>query len=660
VEITSGPTTGDIGDTNLQFIAVARDAQGNICGAVTINWMSEDPTIALINPSGLIATLDYSGDPGDYDALIDITATADGTAISDTLELTVTNPVDHVVVTPDPASMTTCVDPPLQFTAVAKDSSNFDVVPPPPIFWSSSNTPTATIGGTGLATAKAAGVTQITATAYGVTSPDVPLTVSGGASIVVDILPIPPPPITVVAGSGQAFTATVSGFAVDDSVTWSVDGGSANGTVNPTNPSGPTNPTTYTAPASVPIPSTVTVRATSDENPACSGTADVTIAPTFTLAPASPFALGGGQNPQALVIGQFSLSTPDANLDVAVANQGTNTVSTLLGDGLGGLGAPSSVSTSGSDPVALAQGFFNADANPDLAAVNFADSPGTVASLLGTGTGSFTPATEATHDVGDSPQSVSAGDLDNDGFDDLAVANFFSEDVSILTSDGDGTFTTSQTISSLGTGPWSVAIGFIDGDGDRDLAVTDLSDNTVWILLGNGDGTFPTIPPGISSIALPVSAGPIAVAIADLDDDGFFNPDLAIVNVGIVDNDCSPPPIQPANANKVTILMGDGLGGFGAPVMYAVGASPRAIATGDFDQDGAIDLVTANYCSDTVSILFGENDGTFQSAASYSTDAPGSDRPTGVAVGDLDNDANPDVAVTNSGTDTVSVLLNNN
>jgi hypothetical protein len=642
VEITPIAPSGNIGGT-VQFTAVARNAAGAVCGSVTFNWSSSDNTIVIVDSSGL-ATLLFSGDPADYPANITITATAAGTAINGQETLTVTNPVDHVEVTPDPASMTTCVDPPLQFTAVAEDSSDVALVPQPPMFWNSSNTAAATISGSGLATAVAAGVTQITATAYGIPSPDVLLTVSGGATITVTVTPNP---LTLPAGGDDdTFDAVVAGFVSDDTVTWSVDGGAANGTIELIAP-GP-NTAEYHAPPFVPVPDTVTVRATSNENTNCSGTADVTIIPTFGAA--NEFGLGGNQNPQSLVIGHFNLNTDLVNLDVAVANQDSDSVAVLLGDGAGSLAFTSAVSTTDNDPVSLAQGMFDGDTRPDLAAVNFADD--SVAPLLGNGDGTFSPAAPPTLGVGVSPQSVAAGDFDNpaDGFDDLAVANFFSEDITVLRSNGDGTFTESDTISLAGSGPWAVVAGFLDGDGSRDLAVADLTGDAVWILLGNGDGTFTV------NTSTTVAGGPAALAIADFD--GTFA-DLVVVNRGSGGDSC-PPPADPDD-NQVTILLGLGDGTFPGPgVTYPVGSNPRSVAPGDFDQDGAVDLVVANYCDDTASLLFGNGDGTFQSTASYFLGTPGSNRPTGVAVGDLNNDTFDDVAVSNSGTDSVSVLLNNN
>ena len=93
-------------------------------------------------------------------------------------------------------------------------------------------------------------------------------------------------------------------------------------------------------------------------------------------------------------------------------------------------------------------------------------------------------------------------------------------------------------------------------------------------------------------------------------------------------------------------------------VSYAVGSVPQALAVGDLDGDGKADLVVTNSESDTTSILFNMGGGTFGTQVSY----PVGTYPMGVAIGDLNQDGRPDVAVANSGAigsgNTVSLLMN--
>jgi len=94
----------------------------------------------------------------------------------------------------------------------------------------------------------------------------------------------------------------------------------------------------------------------------------------------------------------------------------------------------------------------------------------------------------------------------------------------------------------------------------------------------------------------------------------------------------------------------------GSQLTFDTGNSPSQIAYADLNNDGLWDLVTANYAG-TLSLLLGAGDGTF---------APHVDYPSGIqdiragvkslAIGDLNNDGRPDIAV--NGLDQVSILMN--
>src|SRR5205807_1266513 len=105
-----------------------------------------------------------------------------------------------------------------------------------------------------------------------------------------------------------------------------------------------------------------------------------------------------------------------------------------------------------------------------------------VSILLGTGTGSFSAATNFA--VGSNPISVAIGDFNGDGKSDLAVANQLSNNVSILLGSGTGSFS-AATNFVVGASPISVAIGDFNGDGKSDLAMAN-ADSNVSILLNNG------------------------------------------------------------------------------------------------------------------------------------------------------------------------------
>ncbi len=92
---------------------------------------------------------------------------------------------------------------------------------------------------------------------------------------------------------------------------------------------------------------------------------------------------------------------------------------------------------------------------------------------------------------------------------------------------------------------------------------------------------------------------------------------------------------------------------FNPAVNYEVGSNPQAMAVGDFNQDGNPDLVTANYFDHNVSVLLGAGNGTFGAAVNYAVGR----NPLSVAVGDFNRDGKPDLAVANFGSDNVSISL---
>jgi uncharacterized repeat protein (TIGR03803 family) len=198
----------------------------------------------------------------------------------------------------------------------------------------------------------------------------------------------------------------------------------------------------------------------------------------------------------------------------------------------------------------------------------------------------------------------------------------------------------SQTVSAPGNATF-VAIGDVNGDGKPDLVTTDYYSGTVSVFLGNGNGTFQ--PPSNYS----TGSGPESLAIGDVNGDG--KPDLVVANFGL------NAGIDPLGTNTVSVLLGNGNGTFQPQTSYATGNYPLSVAMGDLNGDGKTDLVVANSDSNTVSVLLGNGNGTFQTQTSYATAA----NPSSVAIGDLNGDGKLDLVTANFTSGTVSVLLGN-
>jgi hypothetical protein len=149
--------------------------------------------------------------------------------------------------------------------------------------------------------------------------------------------------------------------------------------------------------------------------------------------------------------------------------------------------------------------------------------------LLGAGNGSFVAA--SVHEAGIGPISVAVGDFNNDGNDDLVVANQMSDKIAILLSSGDRSFAV-DSFYSAGVMPRSVTVGDFDDDGNDDLVVANWCSDNVAILLGSCDGSFD------NGSYYGAGDRPMSVAVGDFDNDG--NDDLAVVNY---------------NSNNIAILM---------------------------------------------------------------------------------------------------------
>ena len=236
-----------------------------------------------------------------------------------------------------------------------------------------------------------------------------------------------------------------------------------------------------------------------------------------------------------------------------------------------------------------------------------------------------------------------------------------------------------------GNGAQFIASGDFNGDGFPDLAVSNGADSTVSVLLGNGDGTFKApqaFPAGIGSFTAGITVGDfngdglLDIAVVDAlnnnvdvllgNGDGTFQPPqmyLAVPNgccplviaVGDFNGDGAADLVVTSTFNfgTVVVLLNNGNGAFAAQQPSSTGIGPEALVVGDFNHDGFLDVAVANLMSNSVSVLLGNGDGSFQPQQQYNVGMV----PDGITAGDFDGNGSLDLAVSNSGDKTVSVLL---
>jgi len=221
--------------------------------------------------------------------------------------------------------------------------------------------------------------------------------------------------------------------------------------------------------------------------------------------------------PEAIALGDV---TGDGKPDLVVQDANRSAISLLRNDGRGGFSGPGNYGTD-RYPKDVAIADLNGDGRNDIATAN---STGTVSVLI-----SAKPdfASHVDYPVGKGTGSIVAADLNGDGRPDLAVGNWGipGEDgnVAALWNRGDGTFDAAVTYligeHRLATG---LTAGDLDGDGRVDLAVVDYTSQYVLVLSNLGNRSFA---PNTQFFA---GTEPIAVAIGDID--GMWGPDLVCAN----------------------------------------------------------------------------------------------------------------------------------
>ncbi|UCG61521.1 MAG: VCBS repeat-containing protein [Candidatus Zixiibacteriota bacterium] len=330
------------------------------------------------------------------------------------------------------------------------------------------------------------------------------------------------------------------------------------------------------------------------------------------------------------------------------------------------------------EPYRIAIADFNGDNINDMACAHYTGD--SIAVLIGKGGGDYQPA--AFYTIGTYQYDIQAANIDGDADIELLVAT--GNNVYTLDNNGDGTFATAAQVSGLVNSPQTIRLALVDGDADLDLIVAhndgSYTDLSVWENDGSGNFTFDN--------SYTVGTSQSVMAVADFD--GTNGPDIAVGTA----------------APNWRVLLNDGSGGYtvGSPSLLA--SAPRGMCAADFDGGGDIEIVITLY--QALTLYTNDGSGNFSTGGGVGTlgngycptasDFDGANGPDivisddstyvyfnngsgaftgvnvywvgeyseGLAVGDLDNDGNDDLAVvgragsSDDAGDYIAVMLNPN
>ncbi|MBI1747623.1 MAG: VCBS repeat-containing protein [Acidobacteria bacterium] len=154
--------------------------------------------------------------------------------------------------------------------------------------------------------------------------------------------------------------------------------------------------------------------------------------------------------------------------------------------------------------------------------------------------------------------TTTLGDLNNDGLNDLVIADRVSNFITVFLGLGNNTYQEVRRFQS-GFGVMALATGDFNGDNHLDLAVATKGGNNISILLGDGFGGFRYVS-SFKSVA-----HPDGIIVADLDGDGTL--DLAVLDLGL---------------REIQAFVGNGTGHFAKAAGLEAGIEANSIPTQDW------------------------------------------------------------------------------
>ena len=312
----------------------------------------------------------------------------------------------------------------------------------------------------------------------------------------------------------------------------------------------------------------------------------------------------------------------DGDIDLVIANRGTNDITVLYNDG-SGIYPESSNFPTGDVPRYVHGADFDGDGDIDLCTPDYIGM--TVTVLENDGNGVFT--IHAQYPM-TTPAFSWVDDIDGDGYPDILVTQW-DEDAdppsqnpakfTPLLNNGDGTFIIGPS-TWIGIQPRGGASADLNGDGIKDVVVANYWSSSISVIMGLGKRKWS------DEAAIQLSGHPRYIVLEDYDNDGDV--DIAAVDKG---------------ENHLWIFHNDGDANFTLVETSTTNNTPHSIDAGDVDLDGDIDLIVSHVGSGQQLLYFNDGSGLFpNSQVVIMTGGPAE-----VKFSDVNNDGKLDIVTAN-------------